>query len=225
MAFPAPVWKHGEGHVGKESACALRAPSPGGGASAARVRAAGCLGGGRGPGIPEAIQAERACRCRCRCRRRSGRGASGRTKLACLRDEPPGAGRLDSPDGNARSGERGGGRLGWAARGGAMSSEEGPGRLQRAGWAWSFRPSRCSAATWDWAGGRTKKSRSGVSERHRRRSGWFCDGRIRSRLCSRSAPWWSLRSRRPGCLRPPPPVARRPCWRFRRRCCWRRGPI
>ena len=102
---------------------------------------------------------------------------------------------------------------------GAMSPEEGPGRLQAAGWAWSFKPSRCSAATWDWAGGRTKKSRSGVSERHRRRSGWFCDGRIRSRLCSRSAPWWSLRSRRPGCLRLLPPVARRPCWRFRRRCC------
>ena len=32
MAFPAPVRKHGEGDVGQESACALRAPNPGGSA-------------------------------------------------------------------------------------------------------------------------------------------------------------------------------------------------
>lgn len=51
-----------------------------------------------GPGIPAAIQAGRACRCR----RRSGRGAPGRTKLACLRNGaprsgPPGFARRECP--------------------------------------------------------------------------------------------------------------------------------
>ena len=59
MVFPGPVWKHGEGDVGQESACALRAPNPGGSASAAQGRVAGCIAV---PGIPEAIRAGGACR-------------------------------------------------------------------------------------------------------------------------------------------------------------------
>ena len=238
MAFPAPVRKHGEGHVAKESACG-KCVCPARPESRWKRLGSSRRGGRlyrRRPGCRAfrrpSEQGERAGG-------GAGEGAPGRTKLASLNEE------RSRPEQTAwirQTGMPGPVSVACGRRvpvsvacgrrvpvgvacGGAMSPEEGPGRLQAAGWAWRFKRSRCSAATWDWAGGRTKKSRSGVSERHRRRSGWFCDGRIRSRLCSRSAPWWSLRSRRPGCLRPPPPVARRPCWRFRRRCCWRRGPI
>lgn len=157
MAFPAPVWKHGVGDVAKESACgkcvcAARS-NPGGSASAARVRAAGCVGGGRGAGHsgghPSRASVPAAEWVR-------GAGAD-EARVSERGTEPPGAGRLDSPDGNARPGERGGGRLGVSARGGACRPGGAKG-LQAAGWAWRFKRSRCSAATWDWAGSKAKKA-------------------------------------------------------------------